>query len=220
MPDLPGALRALLDAAKGVDEQVVALQPQVRFIGRQRLNSTGILLQADGCAHDRDFDRPLSQGSAAGEIWCATAGAALYRASALAGLRGPSGVFDESFHMYFEDVDLGWRARRAGYGALYVPEAIVEHAFQASSRRRGPAFVTSQCKRNRLRTLLKNASLGLLARSLPRTLGDARWLLKHGGGSALALWVRAASDGVRGRWEARHLRTVSRQQVEARWLAS
>lgn len=37
------------------------------------------------------------------------------------------GGFDESYFMYFEDVDLGARMARAGRANLYVPSAIVTH---------------------------------------------------------------------------------------------
>jgi N-acetylglucosaminyl-diphospho-decaprenol L-rhamnosyltransferase len=37
------------------------------------------------------------------------------------------GGFDESYFMYAEDVDLCWRLARAGWSALYVPEAEVTH---------------------------------------------------------------------------------------------
>lgn len=47
----------------------------------------------------------------------------LVRASHFAAVRG----FDESYFMYFEDVDLGARMTRAGYPQLYVPSAVVTH---------------------------------------------------------------------------------------------
>ena len=37
------------------------------------------------------------------------------------------GGFDESYFMYAEDVDLCWRARRAGWSVAYVPGAVVTH---------------------------------------------------------------------------------------------
>ena len=37
------------------------------------------------------------------------------------------GGFDETYFMYAEDADLCWRARRAGWGVAYVPEAVVTH---------------------------------------------------------------------------------------------
>ena len=35
--------------------------------------------------------------------------------------------FDESYFMYFEDVDLGYRLRKLGYTNLYVPEVSITH---------------------------------------------------------------------------------------------
>ena len=35
--------------------------------------------------------------------------------------------FDETYFMYAEDADLCWRARRAGWGVVYVPGAVVTH---------------------------------------------------------------------------------------------
>ena len=39
------------------------------------------------------------------------------------------GLFDECFHMYLEDADLGWKLRQAGFGCRFVPAAIVEHKY-------------------------------------------------------------------------------------------
>jgi N-acetylglucosaminyl-diphospho-decaprenol L-rhamnosyltransferase len=38
------------------------------------------------------------------------------------------GGFDEAYFMYAEDMDLSWRARQAGWGVVYVPEAVVTHS--------------------------------------------------------------------------------------------
>ncbi len=45
------------------------------------------------------------------------------------------GGFDESFFMYVEDVDLCWRAHRAGWGVAYIPEAVVTHLRGVSTSR-------------------------------------------------------------------------------------
>jgi N-acetylglucosaminyl-diphospho-decaprenol L-rhamnosyltransferase len=45
------------------------------------------------------------------------------------------GGFDEAYFMYGEDVDLCWRAHRAGYGVAYVPAASVTHVGGISTRR-------------------------------------------------------------------------------------
>jgi len=46
------------------------------------------------------------------------------------------GGFDESYFMYFEDVDLCWRAHRAGWTVAYVPTAVVVHQQGVSTARR------------------------------------------------------------------------------------
>ena len=56
----------------------------------------------------------------------------LARRSALEELGG----FDEDYFMYAEDVDLCWRARRAGWGVAYVPGAVVTHLRGVSTARK------------------------------------------------------------------------------------
>lgn len=41
------------------------------------------------------------------------------------------GGFDEGYRMYCEDIDLCYRAARAGWERWYVPAAVVEHAYAA-----------------------------------------------------------------------------------------
>lgn len=217
-PDFVERLRA---AAATAADDVGMLQPCVLLgEGRERLNSTGVVVHRDGSANDRDFGRPLAAGAPPGDVLCVTAGAGLYRRAMLEATRLPTGYFDPAFFMYFEDVDLGWRARLAGWRAQYVPGAVVSHAFQASSRLHGPHFVTIQCMRNRVRTLLKNGSLRLLLRSLPRTASDLLWLLQHAGGRALAAWLLAVRDAVRQRGAVSRLRCCGRRDVERRWLVT
>lgn len=46
------------------------------------------------------------------------------------------GGFDESYFMYVEDLDLCFRAHRAGWGVAYVPTAVVTHLHGVSTARR------------------------------------------------------------------------------------
>ena len=45
------------------------------------------------------------------------------------------GGFDEGFRLYGEDIDLCYRAARAGWERWYVPEAVVHHEHQAVTDR-------------------------------------------------------------------------------------
>ena len=57
--------------------------------------------------------------------------------------------FDESFFMYADDTDLGWRARVRGWRSIYAPGALVYHLHSASSESYSPlkAFLV---ERNRI----------------------------------------------------------------------
>ena len=45
------------------------------------------------------------------------------------------GGFDVSFFAYREDADVAWRARMAGWSALYVPASVAYHHGSATARR-------------------------------------------------------------------------------------
>lgn len=45
------------------------------------------------------------------------------------------GGFDESYFLYFDDVDLCARIRQAGWTVRFDPSVVVQHAWQAASRR-------------------------------------------------------------------------------------
>lgn len=51
-----------------------------------------------------------------------------------------TGLFDEGFFMYLEDIDLCYRARLAGWSVDYVPEARIYHCWGASSRQERAAM--------------------------------------------------------------------------------
>ncbi len=61
----------------------------------------------------------------------------LLRREALENIRFGEEYFDESFFMYQEDVDLAWRLRLAGWGALYDPLAKGWHHRRARSGQNG-----------------------------------------------------------------------------------
>lgn len=64
------------------------------------------------------------------EVFGACGGAVIYRREYLA---RDIGLFDEAFFAYYEDTDLSFRIRRAGYKIFYVPTSIVHHKVGATS---------------------------------------------------------------------------------------
>jgi GT2 family glycosyltransferase len=83
------------------------------------------------------------------------------------------GMFDEGYFMYFEDVDLCYRARRGGLRVVYVPEAIGIHVESATSKK-GSAAYFRRFHTSRWRFLLKNNDLDeVLAETVP---AEREWI--------------------------------------------
>lgn len=96
------------------------------------------------------------------EILSATAGAAMYRMSAVIEV----GLFDESFFAYFEDVDWGLRAQLAGFPCRYVPTAIGYHMKNATTGGAANPRFLLLVWRNLIGVIVKNLPLSLLLRNV------------------------------------------------------
>jgi GT2 family glycosyltransferase len=165
-PPEPGWLAALLDVARAnptagsvASRMVFAHQPAV-------IQSAGISIDRAAIAWDRHVGRPIAQSdTGVTEVFGASAGAALYRREMLRRLGG----FDARFFLYLEDVDLAWRARLAGWRALYAPQAVVRHAHSASAKEGSP-FKNWHLGRNKVWTTIKCYPTSGLRRYLPAVL--------------------------------------------------
>lgn len=150
-PPQPGWLAALLHAARGSARTGSVASQMVFDHAPDTIQSAGITLDLAGIAWDRLVGQPATSGETqVTEVFGASAGAALYRAEMLRALGG----FDARYFMYLEDVDLAWRARIAGWQALYAPDAVVRHAHSASAREGSP-FKLWHLGRNKVWTIAK-----------------------------------------------------------------
>jgi GT2 family glycosyltransferase len=66
-----------------------------------------------------------------------------------------SGVFDEGYFMFCEDIDLCWRAWKAGFRVVYLPDAVVTHAIGRSTDK-APNRMIGRHHRSMLRFYKKN----------------------------------------------------------------
>lgn len=80
------------------------------------------------------------------------------------------GGFDESFFMFFEDVDFGWRLNLAGHTYLYQPASIAYHRYHGSMGSVASYREQFLLERNALYCLYKNLDDANLARMLPGAL--------------------------------------------------
>jgi GT2 family glycosyltransferase len=126
------------------------------------INTTGLQLYDDGRGGDRGFlqvDR--GQFAESAEVFGACGASVLLRRSMLEDV----GAFDERFFMYYEDLDLAWRARLRGWQFRYTPRSVVYHVHCGTSGEGSPFFLYHN-EKNRVFVNLKNGSLSLALRSL------------------------------------------------------
>jgi len=141
-----------LTAACGADPAIGMGASQIRLAGEpEKLDSAGLAIYLDGSSKQRGRMRPAAAYTAAEEVLLPSACAALYRAAMLREI----GSFDPDFFLYCEDTDLGLRARRAGWRCVYVPAAVVYHAYSASAGRASLQKMF-HVERNRIYLIIKN----------------------------------------------------------------
>jgi GT2 family glycosyltransferase len=118
------------------------------------VNNVGSLVLTAGYGADRgyqevdegQYDEPV-------EVFAACGCAVAFRTEAGRAVDW----FDDDFFLYYEDTDLSWRLRAAGWGIRFEPKAVVRHVHAASSVEWSPVF-TFHTTRNRLLMLVKDAS--------------------------------------------------------------
>ncbi len=155
-------LRELVRSAETNHVGMVAAK--LLFMDRPKvLNTTGILPTRDGSGVDRGWNQnDEGQFDTATDVFAPTAGAALYRRE----IFDTVGLFDGDFLAYYEDLDLAWRARLAGWDARFSPGAVVYHKYSASSSYQSP-WKTYQGERNRIWTLVQNYPARYVGAGIP-----------------------------------------------------
>jgi len=196
------------------------------------LNNAGSAVSVDGYGGDRayqeidhgQYDRPE-------EVFAFCGGSVCFRTEALRTV----GYFDDDFFMYYEDTDLSWRMRSAGWTIHYEPSSRTRHIHSASSVEWSP-FFTFHVDRNRLLMLTKNAAASLAAREAlryPLTTGSlavrevarSRHTRRRPAVRPTLLRLRVIGSYLRllprmlaKRQRLARMATVRRRDLETRWL--
>lgn len=122
-PDCLEILAASLQANPGAG----AVSPKIYFSGPgERVYFAG----GDFTAATLNPVHRDAAGMAVREIRFMNACSPLFRRQALEAVAG----YDERFFVYYEDADLSLRIRKAGFGLLLAPQAVVRHAHAAASK--------------------------------------------------------------------------------------
>jgi GT2 family glycosyltransferase len=104
----------------------------------RRVDSAGDSYSHAGWPTKRGHGQPAGHftGRPVEEVFGASGSSAFYRADVLKRLSG----FDSLYGSYYEDVDLAFRLRWAGYRCLFAPCCLVYHDVSASYDHRSPGL--------------------------------------------------------------------------------
>ena len=173
----PGWLEALLRAAgRAPEAAAVTSLMMLRTPGSaQVVNNAGVVLLPTLYGADRGGGGAPGLVASPTEVFGFSGGAALlHRERALA-----VGGFPPEFFLYYEDTDLSWRLRLAGWAVRFEPGAVVHHRHAASSDVRSPLFAFHN-ERNRLLMLARCAPAGPAAAAWARfALTTASLAVRH-----------------------------------------
>jgi GT2 family glycosyltransferase len=174
---------ALLCAALGADATLAAVSAKMLYADRPDiLNGTGGRWDAERALATLrgDGETDLAQYDQAQRADYPSGAASLIGANAWRDV----GPMDETYYLYYEDVDWGLRARQRGWEIGFVAGAVVHHAGSAGTRaapeRRRYYNVRNRCAfagryaPARGRTWAAAATLVLLAKQPARWLSPAR----------------------------------------------
>ena len=187
----PGWLRALADALCATPHAALAAS-RIVFMDRPGvIDSAGDGWLRAGSGFKR------GHGSAAGawedqdQVFGACGAACMIRRDAFEAVGG----FDEEFFLLFEDVDLSYRVRLAGWTCVYVPAARVLHASSATIGRLSSLSVFYG-QRNVEWVYFGNTPRTLLWRTLP---GHVLYVLAA---AVYFAWRRRLAVFLRAKWAA------------------
>lgn len=157
--------------AIGQSERIFSVSSRmIQMYHPDRLDDAGDMYSLLGWAYQRGVGRDLTHYRRSSRVFSACAGAAIYRREVFEEI----GYFDEMHFAYLEDIDVGYRAKIAGYYNLYCPSAKVFHVGSGTSGSKYNSFKVKLAARNNVYLNYKNMPAPqLLVNSLPIVAGIA-----------------------------------------------
>lgn len=136
---------------------------------RKIIDSAGLEITRDGLAKNRGLNENFDKYTLSDEVFCPAGAAAFYTKELLEDIEDDGQYFDEKFEYYFEELDLGWRARLKGWKCVYAPDSVVYHLKSATSGAYSE-FVAFYTNRNIFFNIIKNYPSHLALKALGLTL--------------------------------------------------
>ncbi|MBN1868805.1 glycosyltransferase family 2 protein [Candidatus Sumerlaeota bacterium] len=131
---------------------------------RNVVYSAGHLLVRNGLAYNRHYLRQVPREALEeGETGGANGACPVYRREMLEDIAFEGEYFDEDFFLYWEDVDIDWRAHLAGWRCWFTPRAVSHHYMEGSGLAR-TARGRARVAVNRWLMLIKDIEFSLFLR--------------------------------------------------------
>ncbi len=146
---------------------------------KKTIDSTGLFASAWRTAKERGYGvRDRGQFAKEGYIFGVNGAAAFYRRKMLEDVRENEDYFDPVYRIFYEDLDISWRAQRRGWKGYYLPRAAAYHVRGATVRKKegidkpfARAFLNDELHidliKNRYLTIIRNESIAGFILHLP-----------------------------------------------------
>ena len=152
------ALSACAEVLRAQPAECLAIVPKLLFLAdRHLIDAIGNAVDSGGSAFNIGIGQlDVGQYDRVERTFGPCFAAGLFRREAFDDAH--AGPLDDSYFMYYEDVDWNWRANLFGYHFVTAPDARVYHVHSAASRNLDYSFKYRHIERNLLATVLKNFS--------------------------------------------------------------
>ena len=122
----------------------------------KKIYTTGHLLTKNRKPHNRGYKKEdMGQHEESDKIFGVNGACPLFKKTMLEDVAMNDEYFDETFFLYGDDYDLGWRSQLFGWKAIFIPKAIAYHHSQGSGGLKVP-YIQMQYARNRYIEIYKN----------------------------------------------------------------
>lgn len=165
-----------------VDERIGMVSGKILRFDKITIDSTGLFLSIWRTAKERGYGlKDRGQFEKEEYLFGVNGAAAFYRKKMLDELKINSEYFDSDFHIFYEDLDIAWRAQNSGWRGYYIPSAIAYHIRGGTVRRQegldkpyARRYLSDDLHvdliKNRYFTIIKNESFPSLLAHLPYIL--------------------------------------------------
>lgn len=148
-------LQNLIESIESAPEAFSYSSKMIQYYSPEQIDNAGDEMTFFGWAYQEGHGANINSYCTNREIFSSCAGSAIYRKKVFDTI----GLFDENFFAYLEDVDIGYRARLAGYKNYYCASSLVYHIGSATTGHGYNPLKVKLSARNSFYLLYKNFSV-------------------------------------------------------------